>query len=48
MLLPTPRSHQARAFYSAFVAKVRAAYVPERVHDGVFGAMMDVALVNDG
>lgn len=31
-----------------FVGKMRAAYVPERVHDGVFGAMMNVALENDG
>lgn len=27
---------------------VRRAYMPERVHDGRFAAMMDVALVNDG
>lgn len=38
----------ARQFYARVVDKVRAAYVPERVGDGVFGAMMDVSLVNDG
>jgi D-tyrosyl-tRNA(Tyr) deacylase len=34
--------------YSAFVERVRAAYDPSKVQDGVFGAMMDVSLVNDG
>lgn len=38
----------ARAAYDAFVARLRESYVPERVRDGAFGAMMDVALVNDG
>ena len=27
--------------------KLRREYLPERVKDGVFGAMMNVALVND-
>lgn len=31
-----------------FIERVRAGYVRERVKDGVFGAKMDVALVNDG
>lgn len=39
---------QAREAYAAFLGKVRAAYAPERVKDGVFGAMMDVQLQNDG
>ena len=38
---------QAREFYQGFVEKLRRDYMPERVKDGVFGAMMDVALVND-
>lgn len=38
----------AQPLYNAFVESVRKAYVPERVKDGVFGAMMQVGLVNDG
>ena len=41
-------SLQARNFYAQFLDQLKAAYVPEKVHDGVFAAMMDVALVNDG
>jgi len=39
---------QAKDFYTQFVKRVRNAYVPERVKDGVFGAMMSVKLENDG
>eukprot|EP00878_Enallax_costatus_P030852 GHUV01033652.1.p1 GENE.GHUV01033652.1~~GHUV01033652.1.p1 ORF type:complete len:105 (+),score=19.33 GHUV01033652.1:227-541(+) len=39
---------RAQEVYQNFVDRMRAAYVPERVHDGVFGAMMNVELVNDG
>lgn len=39
---------QARDLYSSFVEKVRQQYQPEKVKDGVFGAMMNVSLVNDG
>jgi D-aminoacyl-tRNA deacylase len=38
----------AEQLYRQFVEMVRAAYLPEKIHDGVFGAMMDVVLVNDG
>ncbi|KAL6067441.1 D-aminoacyl-tRNA deacylase [Balamuthia mandrillaris] len=38
----------SRAFYASFVEKVRKSYVPDRVKEGVFGAMMEVELVNDG
>lgn len=38
----------AEAMYQQFVEMVRNEYQADRVHDGVFGAMMDVALVNDG
>ena len=34
--------------YAAFVQRLGRAYAPERVKDGVFGAMMEVELVNDG
>eukprot|EP00891_Asterochloris_glomerata_P005221 jgi/Astpho2/5221/fgenesh1_pm.00074_%23_12_t len=40
--------NQAKNFYAQFLDQLKAAYVPEKVHDGVFAAMMDVALVNDG
>jgi hypothetical protein len=39
---------QARGMYDGLVEKVRLKYQAQRVKDGVFGAKMDVALVNDG
>ncbi|RPA79052.1 hypothetical protein BJ508DRAFT_416149 [Ascobolus immersus RN42] len=42
-----PASH-ALPLYTYFHDKVKSLYTPERVKDGVFGAMMQVALVNDG
>ncbi|TGO27106.1 hypothetical protein BPAE_0047g00220 [Botrytis paeoniae] len=39
---------QARELYQHFVTKVQQGYASERVKDGVFQAMMEVALVNDG
>ncbi|KAF4438708.1 D-tyrosyl-tRNA(Tyr) deacylase [Fusarium acutatum] len=39
---------EARRLYHYFVQKVRAGYVEERVKDGQFQAMMEVALINDG
>jgi D-tyrosyl-tRNA(Tyr) deacylase len=41
-------TEEARAAYAAFVQIVKDGYDTTRVQDGVFGAMMDVALVNDG
>jgi D-aminoacyl-tRNA deacylase len=38
----------AQTLYQQFLDMVRKDYVAEKVQDGVFGAMMDVALVNDG
>ena len=44
----------AQPFYNEFLAKIGAAYSPDRIKgawlltDGKFGAMMDVSLVNDG
>lgn len=40
-------ARQAKEFYQQFVERVRAAYQADRVKDGVFGAMMNVSLVND-
>ncbi|KER29003.1 hypothetical protein T265_04295 [Opisthorchis viverrini] len=34
--------------YSELIAQLREAYQEDRVKDGVFGALMDVQLVNDG
>lgn len=39
---------EARRLYQYFVEKVQAGYQADRVKDGVFQAMMEVALVNDG
>ncbi|DBA67005.1 hypothetical protein WJX79_005564 [Trebouxia sp. C0005] len=39
---------QAREFYQTFVDSLRQQYSAQKVHDGWFGAMMDVSLVNDG
>lgn len=38
----------ASSLYEYFVNAVKREYVPERVGDGQFQAMMEVALVNDG
>lgn len=39
---------EAREFYERFVKMIGEAHVPELVKDGVFGAKMEVSLVNDG
>ncbi|KAK7976128.1 hypothetical protein PG989_014591 [Apiospora arundinis] len=39
---------EAKRLYDYFFSKVQQTYSPERVKDGVFQAMMEVALVNDG
>ncbi|KAF2110820.1 D-tyrosyl-tRNA deacylase-like protein [Lophiotrema nucula] len=39
---------KAKTLYQAFFKKVQDLYEPEKVKDGIFAAMMDVALVNDG
>ncbi|GLD95341.1 hypothetical protein PINS_up003985 [Pythium insidiosum] len=38
----------AKEFYHAFCDRVRAAHSADKVAEGVFGAMMEVSLVNDG
>jgi D-tyrosyl-tRNA(Tyr) deacylase len=42
------KSVPAQALYSQFLELLKEAYEPEKIKDGEFGAMMDVALVNDG
>ena len=39
---------KARTLYQAFFKKVGALYETDKVKDGLFAAMMDVSLVNDG
>ncbi|KAI5922756.1 D-Tyr tRNAtyr deacylase-like domain-containing protein [Camillea tinctor] len=39
---------EAKRLYQYFFEKVQQSYVAERVKNGVFQAMMEVALVNDG
>lgn len=39
---------KARELYNHFVDKVKEIYQPEKVKNGVFQAMMQVELVNDG
>ena len=42
------KGETAKELYDYFFARVQAGYHPTRVKDGVFQAMMQVALVNDG
>ena len=42
------RPEAAKELYDIFVAKVRSLYETEKIKDGVFQAMMDVELINDG
>jgi D-aminoacyl-tRNA deacylase len=42
------KSEIAKELYDYFFSQVQAQYRAERVQDGVFQAMMEVALVNDG
>jgi D-tyrosyl-tRNA(Tyr) deacylase len=42
------KSQEAEQMYNAFVEVLRQQYQPDKIHDGVFGAMMEVSLVNDG
>ncbi|GMK56253.1 hypothetical protein CspeluHIS016_0300930 [Cutaneotrichosporon spelunceum] len=37
-----------KAMYTSFLEKIGAAYRPDRIKDGEFGAMMAVSLTNDG
>lgn len=39
---------EAKRLYQHFFDGVQRGYVADRVKDGVFQAMMEVALVNDG
>lgn len=39
---------KGKELYDRFVSQVRTLYTADKVKDGVFQAMMDVSLVNDG
>ena len=39
---------KARELYDYFFSKVQEGYQAEKVKDGVFQAMMEVGLINDG
>jgi len=38
----------AKEWYDKFLDMLKIEYEVDKIHDGVFGAMMDIALVNDG
>jgi len=38
----------SRQLYGVFLDRMKALYVPDRIKDGQFGAMMDVSLTNEG
>jgi D-tyrosyl-tRNA(Tyr) deacylase len=42
------KSVPALEMYNAFLTMLKEGYQEDKIKDGVFGAMMDVALVNDG
>ena len=42
------KSIPAQEMYSDFLEMLKSNYETDKIKDGVFGAMMDVALVNDG
>lgn len=42
------KPEMAKELYDHFVSTIKNSYEPTRVKDGVFQAMMEVALVNDG
>lgn len=39
---------QAKEMYQQFVDRFKELYIADKVYDGVFGAMMEVSLVNTG
>merc|ERR1712025_1154239 len=41
-------SEQSKQFYNEFLEEMNKAYSKEKIKNGVFGAMMEVELVNDG
>lgn len=42
------KSEPAKILYDQFLQLLRKNYVDDKIHDGAFGQMMEVKLVNDG
>jgi len=42
------KSEPAKILYDQFLQLLRKNYVDHKIHDGAFGQMMEVKLVNDG
>ena len=42
------KSNEAQIMYNQFLDMLKDGYQAEKIHDGAFGEMMDVQLVNDG
>ena len=42
------KSNEAQIMYNQFLDMLREGYEKDKIHDGAFGEMMDVELVNDG
>ncbi|OJA17033.1 hypothetical protein AZE42_03557 [Rhizopogon vesiculosus] len=41
-------TNSSKDLYAVFLEKMRQLYVPDRIQDGEFGAMMNVSLTNEG
>lgn len=42
------KSNEAQIMYNQFLDMLKEGYQTNKIHDGAFGEMMDVELVNDG
>ena len=42
------KSNEAQIMYNQFLDMLKDGYQAEKIHDGAFGEMMEVELVNDG
>ena len=42
------KPQKARELYSSLLDKLKQTYTPGKIKDGIFGAKMDVEIVNDG
>ena len=42
------KSNEAQTMYNQFLNMLKEGYETDKIHDGAFGEMMDVELVNDG
>ena len=42
------KSNEAQIMYNQFLDMLKEGYETDKIHDGAFGEMMDVELVNDG